>query len=190
MPSEWQRETEAELIRRCLQNEDQAWAVLLDRYGGLIYSIALRSDLSPEDAADVFQSVCLTVLGQLEKLKDASKLSSWLMTITLRHCHRVKRRQRWNTVDLDQAEQELVSHSPLPDEVVQRLERERLVRQAVSMLNEPCRRLLTRLFLEKDPWSYDQIAKEMHLSPSTIGPKRERCLRKLEQILSELGFFD
>jgi DNA-directed RNA polymerase specialized sigma24 family protein len=55
-------------------------------------------------------------------------------------------------------------------------------------MEEPCRRLLTHLFYEEELWSYEEIAEELGLSVSTIGPKRGRCLKKLLKILNEMGF--
>lgn len=165
---------------------------LLERYSGLIYSIAWKAQLSPEDVADVFQSVCLIMLRGLEKLKEASKLSSWLTTITLRQCQRAKRQQRLYWSDLEQIESTLLTipdDSPLPDEELQKLEQEQLVRQALSMLDEPCQHVLTMLF-DKGEWlSYDDIAATLGLSVSTIGVKRRRCLKKLKKKLSQSGFF-
>jgi RNA polymerase sigma factor (sigma-70 family) len=187
------RQTDAELISYCLQGDNQAWTILLERYSGLIYSIAWKYDLSPEDVADVFQSVCLIMLEGLDRLKDETKLSSWVTTVTLRQCHRVKRRQRQRQrmIDLDQVKEEVANLPDAalpPDEQIQQMEQERLVRQALSMMGEPCRTLLTYLFYEKELWSYEEIAKALKISPSTIGPKRARCLKKLLEILNELGF--
>jgi len=189
--SRYDKQTDQQLVKECLKGDDQAWAALLDRYGGLIYSIAWKFHLSPEDAADVFQSVCLAMLRDLEQLKDESKLSSWVTTITIHQCHRVRRRQRRNQISLDQVEEEVANlpdGSPLPDEAIQQIEQERLVRQALSMMDEPCRRLLTYLFFEKELWSYEEIAKELGVAVSSIGSKRGRCLQKLLKILNELGF--
>jgi RNA polymerase sigma factor (sigma-70 family) len=180
-----------ELINRCLQGDNQAWTALLERYSGLIYSIAWKSNLTPEDVADVFQSVCLITLEGLERLKDGTKLSSWLTTITIRECRRVKRRQHQPIVDLDHVKDEVTNmadDSLPPDEQIQQMEQERLVQRALSMMEEPDRRLLTYLFYEKDRWSYEDIAKELGLAPSTIGPKRARCLKRLMAILNEIGF--
>lgn len=183
--------SDAELIQQCLHGDEQAWAALLDRYSGLVYAIALRTNLAPEDAADVFQSVCLALLQGLDKLEDETKLNSWLTTIAQRHCYRVQRRQRRRGESLDQMEAEvagLADESPLPDEAIERMERAQLVREALALMDEPSRQLLTRLFYEKDAWSYKAIAQDMGLAVATIGPKRERCLKRLEGILNDLGF--
>lgn len=187
----YHKRTDAELIQQCLKQDNQAWEALLDRYSGLICSIPRDLHLTPEDAADVFQSVCLALLEGLDKLKDETKLSSWLTTVTKRQCYRVKRRQRQPVVSLDQVEEEVTNlpdRSSSLDEAVEQREQEQLVREALSMMDEPSQRLLTQLFYEKESWSYEAVAQEMGLAVATIGPKRGRCLKRLRGILNELGF--
>jgi len=181
---------DAELIELCLANDERAWRVMLDRYGGLIYSIAWQH-VAPDDVADVFQSVCLAMVQGLGRLKDASKLSSWLAAITRRHCYRIRDQRCWQRLEANQDGQPL-AHLPddaaLPDETMQKLEQARLLRQAVSMLDEPCRSLMTRLFYEEEPQSYNEIATQMNWPVSAIGPRRGRCLRRLRRTLDQLGF--
>jgi RNA polymerase sigma factor (sigma-70 family) len=175
-----------------LEGQEQAWAALLARYSGLIHSIARKSSLRPDEAADVFQSVCLIILETMDKLHDTAKFSSWLTTITLRQCQRVKRQQRFQAGDPHQTEDRLANvpdDAPTPDEEIQQLEREQLVCQAIAMLDEPCQRLFTYLFYESEPRPYEAIADEMGLSIASIATKRRRCLKKLKTTLHQLGFF-
>ena len=189
--SDFQGKSDTELVTCCLEGDDRAWAALLERYGALIYSIARRSRLPHEDVADVFQSVCLSMLDGLKQLRDGTKLSSWLITVTLRQCQKARRRIREVPVGVNLAQQELfdvADDSPLQDEQIQLLEQERIVQQGLKMMREPCRRLLTYLFYEKELWSYEEIAKDLSLSPSAIGAKRGRCLKDLLKILNQLQF--
>jgi len=188
-PDAYRRLTDRDLIALCLQGEEQAWIALLERYGRLIYSLAWRAGLPPEDVADVFQSVCVVILENLHKLKDETRFRSWVATITIRQCARVQRRQRPEWISLEQARQELLQQpdaAPLPLEEIERLEREQLVRQALEEIGEPCRRLLILLFYEKEP--YAEIAQELGLAASSIGPMRARCLRRFVNALKRLGF--
>lgn len=176
--------TDTELIEQCLKKDEQAWAALLDRYSGLIYSIVLKCHLPPEEVAEVFQSICLTLLQRLENLQDEVNLSSWLTTTTLLRCR--------SLVELDHVEAELTdlpAGSPLLEEEIEQMEQERLVRQALSMMEPPSQRLLTSLLYEEDLWSYEEIAQELGLPVSTIEPERGRCLQQLLNRLNELGFF-
>jgi len=175
------------LVERCLQGDDQAWTTLLERYGGLIYSIILKFDLPPEEVADVFQSVCLTTLKGLGELKTESKLSSWLTTITLWQCRQLLEDEFMS----HQVHESIgpLTHGPTDlcsDEAIQQMERERLLQQALSMMEEPSRRLLLSLFQNQEPWSDEANAKEMDVSVSATA--LDGCLQRFMGALNELGF--
>jgi RNA polymerase sigma factor (sigma-70 family) len=135
--------------------------------------------------------VVLDLLSGLGSLRDRTKLSSWLTSVTVHHCVRLKRRRRQAFMSLDEAPEQAANVADdvlLPDEMLEKLEKQQLVRQALSMMDEPCRCLLTRLFFEDELNSYEDIAQELGVAVSTIGPKRGRCLKKLLLKLKELGF--
>jgi len=189
--SDYNHWTDAELIQSCLNGDAEAWEGLINRYKRLIYSIPHKYYLTPEEAADVFQSVCLILLRGLEDLRDQSKLGPWLIKTTMRECWRLRAKARGEGVEGGEEEinlPEIPSPAMLPDEVVVMLERQQLVRQGLSRLPERCRRLLTMLFYEKEDWTYEQISRELGIPVSSIGPIRGRCLQRLKKILEELGF--
>ena len=47
------------LVRECRNGNEEAWAALLDKYKNLIFSIPIKRGLPREEAADVFQRVCV-----------------------------------------------------------------------------------------------------------------------------------
>jgi RNA polymerase sigma factor (sigma-70 family) len=160
------------------------------RYQRLIYSIPLKQGLSADEAADVFQTVCLKLLEKLPTLRNREKLSSWLITTTVRESWRARaHRQRESNLhgsesvagsdDVD----DLADPTPLADEQRWLLERQQLVREAVAALPERCRELITMLFYSKESSSYDAIARRLNMPTSSIGPTRARCLQKLKRLL-------
>lgn len=189
--STYTRLTDAELVARCLKGDALAWEALIHRYKRLIFSIPRKYNLTPDEAADVFQSVCLIMLKGLDDVKDHTKLSSWLITTTLRECWKLKRRDSVETSPLEDDQGhpvDIPDDSLLPDELVEHLERQHLIRLAMQRLPDRCRRLLQMLFYEQGQWSYEQISRELGLPVASIGPTRGRCLHKLKKILHELGF--
>ena len=178
------------LIAACLEGEVLAWETLIARYQRLIYSIPLKSRLSADDAADIFQSVCLTLYRKLATLRDHEKISSWLITTTSRECWRVSTRNRREAPASDSGSGDdpdplegIPSAAPRADEERETLERQQAVRQGVESLPERCRELLTLLFYQTDEWSYADIARRMEMPVPSIGPTRARCLEKLKKLL-------
>ena len=61
--------SDARLIRACLNGNEHAWSALIAKYKNLIYSIPMKYGASPEDAADIFQAVCLELFSELPRLR-------------------------------------------------------------------------------------------------------------------------
>ncbi|HET9531601.1 MAG TPA: sigma-70 family RNA polymerase sigma factor [Blastocatellia bacterium] len=186
---DYARTRDRDLVAACLKGDQQAWESLVVRYRRLIYSIPVKARLSPDDAADIFQSVCLKLLENLASLRDHEKIVSWLITTTSRECWRVAARQRRDnpviTTDEDDTDSvsDLASDGPLADEQLRLLERQQAVRTGLASLPEKCRRLLEMLFYQKDELTYAEIARRSGMPVSSIGPTRARCLEKLKKNL-------
>ena len=179
-----------DLVEACLGGVADAWETLISRYQRLIYSIPIRAGFSPVDAADIFQSVCLTLFQKLSSLRKHEKISSWLMTTTTRECWRVIEKRRRETQPLiydDDYEKDVInqlrSAEPLADQHRIAFERQQTVREAIEALSGRCRSLITLLFYSKEETSYADIARAMKLPVNSIGPTRARCLQKLKRIL-------
>jgi RNA polymerase sigma factor (sigma-70 family) len=182
MEDEW-------LVQGCLQGDSRAWEQLIDKYKRLIYSIPIKYGASSEDAADVFQAVCIEVLNSLPQLKSAQSLRSWLITLTIRQSYRWKRKQS-NHVELDALEPEVaegIASVTHPDKLDQ-LEQEQIVREVVAQLPPRHRELVQLLFFEQPALPYAEVAQRLGLATGSIGFIRGRCLEKLRKALLEYGF--
>lgn len=166
-----------------MRGDERAWDALVERYGRLVYSIALRAGLSASDSDDVLQTVFSIALRRLETLRDAERISAWLIRLTYREAWRFRKRQRRASV-LD--ENVADESEPTADEL-ERLERQHLVRRALESLDSRCRELLTALFLEAEAPSYDTLAERLGMRVGSIGPTRARCFEKMQRELADLG---
>lgn len=178
------------LVSACLSGDQSAWEALINRYQRLIYSIPMKTGLSQDDAADVFQAVCLKLYEKLSTIRDTERISAWLITTTSRECWRLSARNRKESIPSGSANDEdadvlgeIPAAGPLADEQHETLQRQHQVRQGVESLPERCRELLTMLFYQKDDLSYVQIARRMKMPVPSVGPTRARCLEKLKKIL-------
>jgi RNA polymerase sigma factor (sigma-70 family) len=177
------------LVQGCIQGDQHAWAELIDKYKRLIYSIPLKYGATAEDAADVFQAVCIEVLNSLSQLKSAQSLRSWLITVTIRQSYRWKKKQA-NHVELDAMEPEVaegiafITHA----DTLAQLEQEQIVRDVVSQLAPRHRELVRLLFFEQPALPYAEVARRLGLATGSIGFIRGRCLEKLRKALVEYGF--
>ena len=187
-PSKFAERDDSGLIAACLKGDAAAWQTLVIRYQRLIYSIPLKARLSQDDAADIFQSVCLKLYEKLSTLREHDKITSWLITTTTRECWRIaarRRREATGVSDSDDSDSSSEIPDPrlLADEQRQALQERQLVRDAVDALPDRCRELVTMLFYKKEELSYADIAREMEMPVASIGPTRARCLEKLKKLL-------
>ncbi len=178
------------LVSQCLQGDERAWSALIDRYKNLIFSIPIKYGASREDAADLFQAVCLELFSELPKLRKAGALRSWLMTITIHKAfHWKKKQRRQSDVEMRGMDQEHLEKSvPESRAFIEELEREQMVRDAVTRLPARCREMIRLLFYEQPPIPYNELSQRLGLATGYIGFIRGRCLKRLQRVLDDMGF--
>ncbi len=184
------RETAAEdekLVQDCLNGDENAWNTLIDKYKRLIYSVPVKYGLSPDDAADIFQNVCVDLFQNLGKVRKIESLRSWLITVATHKCFHHKKQQKPN-VELDAMEQEVAEDIAAAPQVMAEVEEEQAVRDAIEKLSPRCAELVKMLFFQQPPLPYIEVAQKLGLATGSIGFIRGRCLNRLQKILAELGF--
>jgi RNA polymerase sigma factor (sigma-70 family) len=186
-PRDWPN---ARLVEECLNGNQQAWHILVDRYKNLIYSVPLRYGAPPQDAADIFQAVCLDLFNELPRIRDADAIQGWLVRVASNKCYHWKRQQvtrgaeEWD----DERIEGISEDGPVAAELLATLEREQMVRDAIEQLPPRCREMISLLFFEHPPIPYNELASRLKLARGSIGFIRGRCLRRLRKILEEKGF--
>jgi RNA polymerase sigma factor (sigma-70 family) len=178
--------TNRRLVNECLEGSNLAWSALLAKYKNLIYSIPVRYGLNQEDAADIFQSVCVDLLQELPKVREPDALAGWLIQVTLHKCHRSHRQQAREGASEETRERE--SSAQLPDGMLRQFQEEQSLRDALLAMEPRCQKLLYALFYEDPPRPYEDLAASLKLSVGSIGFIRGRCLKKLRSHLEKIGF--
>lgn len=177
------------LVRECCKGNQDAWSALLEKYKNLIFSIPIKFGLSREDAADVFQTVCVELLTGLHNLREPKALPKWLMQISYHQCLRLKK-DRLNLLDDAPGIEDRLETKPeeLPEAMFHQVQREQSVREAIAALPARCNQMVAMLFFEDPPRPYEEVAKQLQLATGSIGFIRGRCLKKMRQLLEERGF--
>ncbi len=175
------------LVRECLLGSEQGWSELIEKYKNLIYSIPIKYGFPSEDAADIFQTVCLSLFRELSNLREPRALASWLIRSTARICLRSKReRHARGVAEIDEAT--VAGTEEPPDELIHEIEREQMLRESMAEISAECAQLVHLLFLTTPALSYDEVARTLGFAKGSIGATRMRCLEKLRQSLEKKGF--
>jgi RNA polymerase sigma factor (sigma-70 family) len=181
--------TDIRLVRACLEGSEEAWSDLIGRYKNLIFSVPIRTGISPDDASDIFQAVCLELLSELPKLRHPEALPRWLVQVTYHKCLRWKAdRDRFSGDAGEKDEAELSGHTEqVPEQLLYEVERSQKIRQVLLELEPRCRQLIEILFFESPARPYHEVAQSLGLAVGSIGAVRERCLERLRRLLEQVG---
>jgi RNA polymerase sigma factor (sigma-70 family) len=175
------------LVQACLAGEERAWTALIQKYKNLIFSIPVKYGAGPEDAADIFQAVCMEVFTELPRLREPAAFRSWLITVTAHQAFHWKRKTRRRGEEALSSDEETLASNPSPD-LVEQVEQEQLLREAIARLSPRCRLLIRLLFYTQPQVSYRDAAKHLGVATGSIGFIRGRCLMRLLKTLDQAGF--
>lgn len=172
--------SDAALMTQVRAGHTEAWEELVRRYQRLVYSVALRSGLPPEDAIDVTQDTFLIFLESSSTMRSDESVASWLMTVARRQSWRVRQR----------AKREIPVAGVAVDDEPGDLDWDQIasVHDALSKMGHPCRDLLLALYFDPAEPTYSAIAHRMGRSIGGIGPLRARCLKRLHELLEGIGW--
>lgn len=181
---------DAALVARCAAGDGTAWALLVERYQRLVYTIVRRIGLDEHAAADVFQTVFARLLQHLRRLDDPSRLQAWIVTTAKREAllqrklgQRHQSMTRCDESADEASEWDLADESPIAEEALSEWQQLNLLRVALDRLDARCRNLLLLLFRDEDEkLSYEEVARRQGSSVGSIGPTRSRCLDKLRTL--------
>jgi RNA polymerase sigma factor (sigma-70 family) len=186
-------EAVSHLLARARTGDAAAWAVITDRYTGLLWAVARAMGLSAADAADAVQTTWLRLVENLGSVRNPDALGAWLATTARRECLAAKRRAARTVAGLDEPALERLlerggaagvqSPRPDPEQALLRSEREKALVRAFRCLSPDCQGLLRALLAEPRP-TYAAVAAALDMPIGSIGPTRGRCLSRLRAILT------
>jgi len=181
----------ASLIRRAADGDQSAWNTLVERYSGLLWSIARSYRLRDADAADVLQTAWMRLLEHLNRIEDPQRLGAWLATVVRHEIHRLHRRSvRTVHTDNEAVLDAASTPAPGPDVNAVVADRDRLLWEAFAELTERCQRLLRMLvtgFGAQEALSYRDAAVALGIPMGSLGPTRMRCLSELRHAVERRG---
>jgi RNA polymerase sigma factor (sigma-70 family) len=181
---------DGDLVQLCVENDEMAWATLVQRFRRLVYAIPVRAGLRDDQTEQVFHETFAKLAERIGSLREPHRVRAWIVTTARRLVIDVMRSRASNPTLADSEAALTAVEDPAslaPDEIT-RLETRHLVRQAMLRLGDRCRRLLTVLFYDDSdpPRSYESVARELGMPVGSLGPTRARCLAKLATELEDL----
>jgi RNA polymerase sigma factor (sigma-70 family) len=178
------------LARAAAGGDEAAWAGLVHRFAGLVWSVARAHGLSAADAEEVFQTTWLRLTEHIGRLKEPDRVAGWLATTARHECLKTIRAgtrtsptAEISTLDRgDDVTPEVLLLAA--EDAAAQTARLRRAWAAFQRLPERCRELL-RVLMATPPLPYTEIAEMFGIAVGSIGPTRARCLRQLRELLAE-----
>ena len=169
-----------ELLRRIGEGDQRAWDDVVERFGGLVWSVARGYRLG-ELTDDVVQTVWLRLAEYSDRIRDPERLAAWLATTTRNEALRVAKKQQRSISLAEYPEASDQSVSTI-DELVADGDTLSHVLEAFRALPPKDRELL-RLLCTVPPLDYATVAEMLGRSIGSIGPSRNRAIAKLRKLL-------
>lgn len=185
--------TDLELIELAKNDNQRAYAELLERYRRSVYYLILRIVKAPEDAEDLTYVTFTKAFKNLDKYVPTHGFSTWVFKIASNTSIDFLRKKSIDTVgialgsDIQPGEVVLdnkVASSTLnPEERIIKEQRMEIIHNVVQHLDEDFEKVIRLRFFEE--YSYDEIANELNLPLGTVKVQIHRAKKLLQSILKE-----
>ena len=172
------------LIHRAQTGDEGAFTDLMREYYPFVYAIVIRIVKNSHDAEEVVQDAFLNAYRGLTQLEDTTKFKSWLGKIAQNCARNWLRKQRDDTVSIDEVSEQMLQTEDSPDERLIRLEQRELIRRTMETLPQKDREIAHAFYLEGA--SYDELTSTHELSYNAIAFRLSRAKRQLSKRLQYL----
>ena len=167
-----------ELVEGCRRGCSESWNEMYRAHHRLVASVARKMRLNENEVADVAQAVWMRLYEHIDDIRDASAVKSWLVTTARREAFALMRKQP-NTAALtfDVAS----VHEQGPAEQILDLEEQDAMQRAWERLR-PEDALVLDVLVLNGRVDYERAASALGRPIGSLGPTRQRALRRLRQL--------
>jgi RNA polymerase sigma factor (sigma-70 family) len=172
-------------IDKILQGETNAFAVLVDSYKDMIFTLALKMVKNREEAEEVAQDTFIKIYNSLSKFKGDSKFSTWIYKIAYNTClDRLKKNKKQDlNISIDEFSAHLIKTIDNALSALEDNERKQTIQNCLNLLPREENFLLTLFYFEDQ--SLEEIGKIMNINANNIKVKLFRSRQKLAVILKK-----
>lgn len=176
---------ESTLLALLADDSEYAFQLIFDRYRNHVYKVAVMYIKSPALAEEIVQDIFLKLWFQRKNLTGIQSLEAWLYTITKnfvlnaikKTAHEWMARERWL--------KETAQEEDNTDHKVRTGQYQQLLEQAISQL--PRQQRLVYQLGKEQYLSYEEIARQLSVSPLTVKTHMARALEAIRIFLKQNG---
>jgi RNA polymerase sigma-70 factor (ECF subfamily) len=172
---------ERDLIERCRQGSDAAFAELVDAHKALVFGVIWRTTNDRSRAEDLAQEVFLKIHRGLPYFRGQARLSTWIYRIVLNAC--AEARQPAGDVSLDEPGGVIAPRLGAADRAFTDLELRDRMEKALTRLPPPARFLITAHYMGGR--KYGELAEALGMPIGTVKTHLFRAKRRLRELLDD-----
>jgi RNA polymerase sigma factor (sigma-70 family) len=172
-------------IRLVREGNTNAFAVLVNRYKDMVFTLSLKMLKDREEAEEVAQDTFLKLFKSLSKFNRESKFSTWIYKVAFNTClDRLKKNKRMQPViSMDElTEQETMSLMTVLYSIEEK-ERTQMIQDCLQELPGEDSFLLTLYYFEEQ--SLEEIATIIGITPNNVKIRLYRNRKKLASLLTD-----
>jgi len=182
---DYQKADDETLLQLIAQAQENALGEMYNRYGRLVFSMALNAVGDPSTAEEITQDVYLRIWHKAETYRaEQGKVITWIASIARYRSIDVLRRQsvRPEGNRAPWAEEELELPDPLDiEDEVEASQRRHQIRSALNQLPEEQRQALALAYLQG--YTHTEIAELLGEPLGTVKTRIRLAMQKLRQML-------
>ena len=187
---------EAQFIARLVARDEGAFNELVLTYERRVYGLVFRMLGRRDEAEDLAQEVFVQVFKAIDQFRGESKLSTWIYRIAVNLC---KNRTKYNArrhageqddidamaerVPMTAARAATVGDVARPDELVEGMQLEDIVKRSIQRLEPEFREALILADVEDMP--YEEISQIMNVPVGTVKSRIHRARAQLKALVEK-----
>jgi RNA polymerase sigma-70 factor, ECF subfamily len=179
-----QESSDAELVARCLDGSEDAFAELVDRYKNLVFGVISQVTNDRSRVEDLAQDVFLKVHRGLGTFRGDAKLSSWMYRIIRNVCNEAFHHER-PTSSLDERDEDgRLRYEPVAlDRAFNDLELRDRLEKAIARLPVEQRFLISAHYFGGQ--QYQELSDILEMPMGTVKTQLRRAKQRLRDAMQE-----
>ncbi len=176
---------ETSIIQEIIGGNTQAFAMLVDKYKDLVFTLAIRMLKNREEAEEVSQDTFVKIFKSLSKFKGDSKLSTWVYKVAYNTClDRIKKNnRRQSEIAIDSYTEHQIKTLDTALDALEEKEQQQTIQDCLQELASKDSFLLTLFYFEE--LSLEEISKIVDMAPNTVKVNIHRARKRLASIFKK-----
>jgi len=184
---------ECSLVKQCLERNNTAWEVIINRYSRRIFNLSYRFTGRKEEAEDLTQEIFIRIYQNLGSFRaDSGSLQHWILRVArnlIIDCYRQKKPFQ-NSIGSEEMEtMNLQDHrTPTPFRRAEQAEASKFLKEGLSALDPELKDAIVLRYVRG--LAYREIASILDVPEGTIKSRISRGRSQLARLLTRTAAYE